>query len=153
MAIQLKVPTTKTFYFKIEPDETNPNGKIAEVSVDEPHDLYVTFAQATTRDVEQRPGAYSKRAFSSEGERWLMYDETNVDFIARLEVRLTLRGCDIQLPNDDYLEFDKNGVKSPQQFDSLWDILPPQWAREFHRCCLETNPNWNPKRELGGSSE
>jgi hypothetical protein len=152
MAITLKVPTTQTFCFKLEEDHT-ACGRLARVDASEPHDGFLTFRQATAGDAEQRTAALSRRLYRPDGDKMMVVDETNLDYIARLEVRLTLKETDFSFPDGEALEFEKNRVKSAAMFDRWWDILPPSWAREVHRACLEANPDWSSKSQPGEDDE
>lgn len=149
MAITLKASTIRTFYFN-QIDDGTLFGKLQEVPLSDPHEGYISFRQATTSDVERRTLAISKRMYRPEGESLTIVDETNSDYIARLEVMLTLSGTDILFPDGGELDFVNNRIKSENQFNKWWDQMPPRWAREVHRCCLEVNLDWNPKRDILG---
>jgi hypothetical protein len=142
MALTLKVPTTKTFYFKAD-DNGTPTAYLRRMKDDETPDCTVVFRQATASEVETRTAALSRRILKRDDDQMVIVNETNLDLVARVEVFLTLGSCDILFPDGNELDFDSRKVKSRRQFDAWWDLMPSQWARELHRCCLETNPDWD----------
>lgn len=141
--IQIKPPTIKEFPLKVTDD------KLAVAGADEARDGYITFRQASTREVEQRNGETRKRRWTQEEEVFSLMDEVNWDRIARLECWLTCEGTDIQLRDGSFVEFERvNGISKPKErakFDLWWDQLDPDWARAIHTMCLEVNPQWSAK--------
>ena len=149
MAYNLKIPTTKSFYFKVE--ETDELVKLAEVKIDDTPDVTVTFRQSTATDAEQRNQALSRREYRGDSAgKLLMVDETNLDTVNRLEIFLTMTDIDINFPDGTPLDFEtvngKRKIKSRQQFDSFWSNMYPHWADVISKCCLRANPNWDLKR-------
>lgn len=144
--IKIKNPTIKEF-----PLKESETGLLEIASPEETREGYITFRQARTREVEIRTGQIGKRTWvgNDDGVGLAMKDETNWDFIARLEVFLTLEGTDITFPDGTALEFIKdNGVSSVKNratFDKWWEQLDPKWARFIHARCQEVNPDFDPK--------
>lgn len=151
MAYNLQIPTSKTFYFRVEQDDELVN--LVEVKKDEHTDVYVSFRQASATDAEQRTQSLSRREYRGDGTgRMMMVDETNTDTVNRLEIFLTLTDTDINFPDGTQLDFETVGgrrrLKSRQQFDEYWTHMYPHWAAVISQCCLRCNPNWDPKRRI-----
>lgn len=142
--IKLKVPTQKRFDLVVS--EETEELQISEIQ--ETAQGYVSFKQATTGEVEIRTGILQNRRWKQENGSIMLFDDFNVDFLARMEVRLTMTGTDITFEDGVVLEFKNNKVASESQFNKWWDQLPFQWARKLHSFCLELNPMWDmSKRE------
>lgn len=146
MALTLKIPTTKTFFFTTEEGDPFPLLRRAEDG--EQPDCTLLFRQATANDVEIRTAALSRRTLKRDEDQIVIVNDTNLDFVARVEVYLTLAQADIEFPDGTALDFDTKRTKSRKQFDAWWDLMPSQWARELHRCCLETNPDWGDSKSV-----
>lgn len=119
------------------------SGDISVAETQEQAQGYVSFKQATTGEVEVRTGVLQNRRWKQENGSILLFDDFNVDFLARTEVRLTLTGTDITFEDGKELEFRDGKVSSESQFNRWWDQLPFQWARKMHEFCLEMNPMWD----------
>jgi hypothetical protein len=142
--IKLKVPTQKRFDLVVS--EETEELQISEIQ--ETAQGYVSFKQATTGEVEIRTGILQNRRWKQENGSIMLFDDFNVDFLARMEVRLTMTGTDITFEDGVVLEFKNNKLVSESQFNKWWDQLPFQWARKLHSFCLELNPMWDmSKRE------
>ena len=149
MPYNLRIPTQRTFYFKVE--EGDDLISLTEVDQNSLHDFHFTFRQASAADNEQRTQALSRREWRPDGEgKMLLFDETNQDTVKRIEIYLTLVDTDLNFPDGTALEFEtKNGVtklKSRQQFDLFWKAMYPHWAEVISECCLRASPTWDPKR-------
>ncbi len=150
MAYNLRIPTSKTFYFRI--DESTDYVRLVEVEKGETPDVHISFRQASATDAEQRTQALSRREYRGNGSGGLiLVDETNLDTVNRLEIYLTLTDTDINFPDGTALEF-KNvaghqQVASRQKFDEYWSAMYPHWAVVFSECCQKVNANWDPKRQ------
>ena len=156
MAYNLRTPTSKTFYFRI--DEATDYVRLIEVQKDEDHDVFISFRQATATDVEQRTQALSRREYRGNGAGGLiLVDETNLDTVTRLEIFLTLTDTDINFPDGKPLEFKTvaghQAVASRQKFDEYWTNMYPHWAVVFSQCCQKVNANWDPKRQFSSEPQ
>lgn len=142
--IKLKVPTQKRFDLNVSEDGSD----LYISDVQETAQGYVSFKQATTGEVEVRTGVLQNRRWKQENGSILLFDDFNIDFLARTEVRLTLTGTDIAFEDGTVLEFKDGKVASETQFNKWWNQLPFQWARKMHELCLQLNPMWDTsKRE------
>ena len=154
MPIRVEFPLVKTFGLVTYQDEGYTSLRRARDG--ENPDGYVTFRQAAISEAETRTGIVSKRKYSQdEDSMFTITDDTNLDLLARMEVSLTLAGTDLEVPDGKdeagnliYMKpefYEPQGfakIKNANQFNRWWSILPVQWGRTIHECCLEVNPNW-----------
>lgn len=137
--IKLKVPTQKTFSLNVSEDGSD----LLVAEIQEDAQGFVSFKQATTGEVEVRTGVMQNRKWKQENGSIMLFDDFNVDFLARTEIRLTLTGTDIGFEDGTMLEFKNGKVASEDQFNRWWNQLPFKWARKLHEFCLELNPMWD----------
>lgn len=137
--IKLKVPTQKRFDLVVSEE----SGELQIAETQETAQGHVSFKQATTGEVEVRTGVLQNRRWKQENGSILLFDDFNIDFLARTEVRLTLTSTDIAFEDGAVLEFKDGKVASESQFNRWWNQLPFQWARKMHEFCLELNPMWD----------
>lgn len=137
--IKLKVPTQKRYDLCVSEDG---NELLIAQGAEEAHG-FAMFKQATTGEVEVRTGALQNRRWKQENGSITLYDEFNIDFLARIEVRLSLVDTDISFEDGTYLKFTNGKIADEKQFNSWWDQLPFLWARKLHSLCLELNPLWD----------
>ncbi len=136
--LKLKVPTEKRFFFT-----TNERNDELFDSAEENSEGFASFRQATTGETEIRTGIVQSRKWKQEDGGITLYDDFNADFLARNEVRLTITGTDILMPDGSPLKFSDGKVEDERQFNKWWGMLPPKWARMLHKKCLELNPMWD----------
>lgn len=142
--IKLKVPTQKRYDLKVSED----GNQLVIAEGAEEADGFAMFKQATTGEVEVRTGALQNRRWKQENGSITLYDEFNIDFLARIEVRLTLVDTDITFEDGTPLKFVNGKIADEKQFNAWWNQLPFLWARKLHSFCLELNPLWDmTKRE------
>ncbi len=143
---KLKTPLRKEFPIKVKEGDDFFKAGDAETP-----DCFVSFRQATIAQVEQRTEASNNRKWVSEGDnKMALIDNVNFDKIARLEVFLTLCNTDIVFEDGTRVSFTEGSapaVVERPQFDAWWDAMNLQQARFIHKCCLEVNPDWAPKRD------
>lgn len=137
--IKLKVPTQKRFELKTSEDGWD----LFLVEGAEEAQGHVVFKQATTGEVEVRTGMLQNRKWKQENGSITLYDEFNIDFLARNEVRLTMTDCGISFEDGTPLKFVNGKIADEKQFNEWWDQLPFLWARKLHSFCLELNPLWD----------
>ncbi len=99
--IKLKVPTQKRFDLNVSED----GSELYISDVQETAQGYVSFKQATTGEVEVRTGVLQNRRWKQENGSILLFDDFNIDFLARTEVRLTLTGTDVAFEDGTMLDF------------------------------------------------
>ena len=150
MPYNLRVPTSKTFYFQVVEGEELV--ELNEVAKDKEFDLFFTFRQASASDDEQRTQALSRREWRPDSDgKMSLFDETNRQIVNRTEIYLTLTDTDCNFPDGKKLEFEVKGgvtrVKNRAQFEDYWKAMYSHWAEVISNCCLRVNPNWDPKRQ------
>ena len=142
--IKLKVATQKRYDLRV----TEDGNQLSNAEGAEEAHGFAMFKQATTGEVEVRTGALQNRRWKQENGSITLYDEFNIDFLARIEVRLTLVDTDITFEDGTSLKFANGKIADEKQFNAWWNQLPFLWARKLHSFCLELNPLWDmTKRE------
>lgn len=142
MALKLSSPTTEDFYLvRAEELYGDGNGDPSKI----------TIRQATQGDHERRSRVFAEISRVVENEmdigttsvqlrqRWSMEE------LKRVEVFLTLAGCDIIGSDGSPLfRFNTKGrvAMSEQDFFRAWASLPPEVAREIHDAVLKVNFMW-----------
>lgn len=142
MAIKLTIPTTKSFYYAF-----TDKGFVWPVmerikTAEEDHQVTISFRQATALDIEQRTASMSRRMLRQDQDGMMVVNDTNFDYVSRVEVMLTLAYTDIEFDDGRKLSFNKNRISDKSAFNEWWDNMPGQWAIQIHNACMETNPEW-----------
>lgn len=136
-----KDPETQTTWEKTDAEGMEKAGPDASFKI--------SFRQGTTLEDERRGSWANKRVYKADTDGELMaVSDLNPDSLAKLEIEMTLTGTNLQFPNGDDLQFTADTppkIKSPIQFSRWWGILPTSLARMIYQCCLEVNPDWDPK--------
>jgi hypothetical protein len=150
----LAIPTEQQFFFAV--DDDGKVKRIEQPEYDSEHGFSVTFRQGTTQDDRQITDWTTRRKsmIDKDGNYQELY-ENNPDYIAELEVGLTLCATDLQLPKSGHpdegedLAFQDAGgvrrIKNQAQFKRWWGITRVPIARAIYEACLEVNPDWGPK--------
>lgn len=149
MPAVLSLPLEKkiTLYLTDEDnDEENPD-----------ESTFVVVRQATQREVEKRAEltADASRVFREGSKEIEVKQRWSIEEQKRLEVFLTLAGCNIGAPVEEgekahnLFKFIKKNNRSyvamsEEEFNDAWGLLPAEWAEQIHEAILVVNPQWSP---------
>ena len=128
------------------------------VDEDPEQEATVTVRQATQAEVEARAelNAETSRVFRSGQQAVEVKARFSYEEARRLEVYLTLSGCNIDIPDESHKDgkrplftFKKQSGKmrlnmTEKEFEEAWGQLPAHWAEAIHQAVLSVNPQWNP---------
>jgi hypothetical protein len=132
MPLKLAVPTEREFTLD-KSDKLFENKGPASI---------VNVRQATQGDFERRKALYTTFERSFNGETITVNQRFSPEDLFRLEVEISMCGCNI-LDSDDKPLFKFRGkVVDPVSFAIGWNKLPPEIAEEIHEKVLEVNPLW-----------
>lgn len=149
MALTIPIPEEKTFYFKLQNDDTDSRGRLVRCRPEEGYDCYVSFRQATQGDNRVRAEITGKREWrlSDDGADVVEVNYENFPALVERDVFLTMTGTDIECPGVELaFEGSPRRCKSEQDFRKWWGALPMTWAIPIYDACLEVNPLWRTKR-------
>jgi hypothetical protein len=136
MPVTLK-PAIKKDFALTEVDEAY------SVSGDEP--TLITVRQATQGDHERRGEMFTRltKEYTANGTR--MYQEFSYSTLMRLEVFLTLAGCNItdEETGAPIFKFKEGRLTNEAEFEKTWIKMYPDICRAIHLRVLEMNPTWN----------
>jgi len=113
----------------------------------------VTVFQATQAENERRALVHSEvtqiiNAQSSMDAELRLYQKWSMEELKRIEVYLTMVGCNILDRNGNDLFRFKNGDDhahldmTEAEFRKVWGKIPPDVAQEIHEKVLEVNITW-----------
>jgi len=141
MPIRLDVPLEKEYML----EETD---KTFGVSDSEP--TRVTIRQATQGEHERRAALFSQviremARDSSQDDIVRLIQRFSFEELKRIEVQLTMKGCNIVGPDGKLLfKYNADGKMGEHAFKEAWDVLPPSVASEIHDKVLDLNVDWRP---------
>lgn len=141
MPIKLDVPIVKEYTL----DESDKAYGI----VDQP--TRVSIRQATQGGHEKRAALFANivREWSNNTEGFRLVQRFSFEELKRIEVQLTLAGCNIEATDGASLfKFnDKGFITDEVAFKKAWDALPPMVAAEIHTKVIDLNIDWRPQGE------
>jgi hypothetical protein len=141
MPIQLSAPKKKEFILT-RSDEAL--GNVGEDKIP----TTVTIRQAIQGDVELRNALFTDFTREYDGRIVKVTQRISYDDIRRLEIFLTLCGCNIDNDKGEPLfKFANERLTDRGAFEKAWATLPPVIAIEIGEKVLEMNPLWS--QELG----
>jgi hypothetical protein len=119
---------------------------------DPDEDTWIEARQATQAEQERRQEltAESTREYVGDSQTVRVTQRWSIEEQRKLEVYLTLAGCNILDENDKPLFVFRtvDGKKrldcSLDAFGEIWGKLPSAIALRIHEAVLEVNPQWNP---------
>lgn len=111
----------------------------------------VTIRQATQSAHERRANLFANivRELGKNDEMVRLVQRFSMEELKRIEVMLTLAGCNIEDENGSMLfKFDSDGfIRDEAAFNRAWGMLPPLVAEEIHDKVLDVNVDWAPQGE------
>lgn len=142
MPLQLRVPLEQEFELKESDRRFGSEGESTRI----------TIRQATQAAHERRAALFAnviRELGKDSGEDVVrLIQRFSFEELKRIEVFLTLVGCNILGPDDKPLfRFNSNGKMSEADFNEAWGKLPPFVCDEMHDCVLEVNVDWRPMGE------
>lgn len=141
MPLRLKAPLIKDFVLEMTDKKYGVGDETTKV----------TIKQASQMDNERRSQvlANNTRIIDSDITKFKMKSDWSMEELKRMEVRLTLVGCNIEREDGKPLfNFTTdNGVPilamDDRTFERAWGTLPPDVANEIHDKVLEVNFDWS----------
>jgi hypothetical protein len=142
MPLRLSAPVIKDFLL----DRTD---KVH--TVDDGVPTKITIKQASQVDNERRSNILAKntRILDEDPSRIKIQSDWSVEELKRMEVRLTLVGCNIEAEDGTALFKFKNDGGVPSlamndlEFERAWGKLPGDIANEIYSHVLEVNFDWS----------
>lgn len=133
MALKLTAPIEKDFILEKSDKEYKNDGAPTTV----------TIRQATQGQHERRNQLINTFNREYDGISVTVSQNFSPEDLYRLEVELTLVGCNIDDVDDKPLFIFKGNFVEPASFKKGWAKLPPIVAEEIHSKVLEVNPLWS----------
>jgi len=145
MALKISAPIVEDFYL----DESD---KLYGTSED-PTKIAVRQADQGANERRSRVFAEISRIIENENDSTSMQirQRWSMEELKRVEVFLTLAGCDIEGPDgQDLFRFTADGKlkMSEAEFAKAWALLPPFVASEIHQKVLKVNYVWSAEGEV-----
>lgn len=141
MPIQIKAPIIREFVLS----------KSDKAFGNEGESTRVTIRQATQAAHERRSTLFSQitREWSDGSDGIRLTQHFSMEELKRLEVFLTLAGCNIEDEDGKPLfSFSPEGyLRDEGKFNRAWGLLPPLVAQEIHECVQVVNIDWRPEGE------
>jgi len=144
MPLQLTAPIEKEFVLEKSDEAYENDGDPTRVFI----------RQATQSQHERRSHMWSELVQEIIGNREApdavrLIQKLNIPELHRLEVYLTMIGCNILGENDEPLfKFrDQKLDMTEHEFKLAWGMLPPLIANEIHEKVMELNVTWSPQGE------